>query len=159
MGRTKGTKNKNKTKNVITTTTKVKNIAWSSSDGVKAQKLLIQKILATPVAKAVSTDKKLEIAQEVINELKLPQPPWSAEKLKYKFMNRTSHITGSPQANENGTLNERYKKAEEYLNPNLSGIKTIIDVDKLYMDTPQLYNEDNNYGGGYDTPSSSKTTF
>jgi hypothetical protein len=72
-------------------------------------------------------------------------------------MNRTSHITGHPQANENGTLNERYQKAEEYLNPNLSGIKKIIDVDQLYIDTPELYNEDNNYGGGYDTPSSSKT--
>ena len=73
------------------------------------------KILATDVDTAQSSDKKMILAQEVIEELELPVPPWTAEKLKKRFMYKTANSTGSPQPDKNGNLDQRYKYAEQYL--------------------------------------------
>ena len=102
-GRPKGTSNKNKKQKAATTsttTTTQKQIKWASSCGIRAQKLFIAKILATDVDHAQSSDKKLELAEEVIKELNL-SPPWTGEKIKKKFMNETCHITGTIQADPN----------------------------------------------------------
>ncbi len=55
------------------------------------------------------------LEQEVIEELKLHVPPWTAEKLKKRFMYKTANSTGSPQPDKNGNLDQRYKYAEQYL--------------------------------------------